>query len=730
MPLKHLILALVLCLVSQLASAQWRKEYPAGRSTCNYMSRFTKSGVAVSIMDSTEVLVTTNHGNTWTPVTLPLTSARHKLLSAEIGDDNSILLHTYGDSTFTLNALGTSLGAALELIPGGPRGAVYRIAGVLRNYFHFMYDSNNDLYLWQLGTQIQLNPAGTRSNSFGITPDSTYYYTLPNRSNDTVKLCRSSRTTAVRPIARVVGTVPHSSVNTLMSVTGIDSLTFIAIRNDGSVWRTTNAGQSWVQRSQLPSSVNMLANFYITDVGNWFFQAYGNRLIFTDGRQVFCSTNQGQTWTASAFIVSRWANVYQVRVSATKFYCRKNNWLYESTDGITWTGDQPLLSGIFSMSASPTGKIFAASEVDLAVSSDGGSTFTSIPGPPLTGNYRQIVAVTDSVLLVSNHKSHVYITKNAGNTWTPQVTNAFDFTPTIINTGGNKLSFFRPGPGFYEFVVSTNRGTTWITNLTNPGPQDVLFGTNGADYFAFGTVRGISKSTDGINWTSATGLSFANIANLAFKNPLTGVAFDYSGNIYRTSDGGNSWLRNTNTLFDAINTPPLGVERLQSTFIGDSLFVIIQHRYGSRYTFLNSSDNGLTFNVEWDQTLNTSSVPGLLGVGSPVSKVFLYKSIDLYGRGVHVYSRPVTVGTSLATSTSPSSERLSVYPQPSSGQQVRFTKQVSGILNIYNSTGQLITTQTMLETDLIHSQHLPTGILLWKLSANDGSVQSGRLVIR
>ena len=136
----------------------------------------------------------------------------------------------------------------------------------------------------------------------------------------------------------------------------------------------------------------------------------------------------------------------------------------------------------------------------------------------------------------------VFKTTNAGVNW--------DIQYTHITRNLNSIFFVDNNTGFAcgEFnslIKTTNGGNNWSTLLDSIDIHNfsVFFVNNNTGYLA-GTI-GLMKSTNsGLNWSlMQTGSSWFN--DVYFKDVNTGWISGINGNIFYTSDAGNTWSRQT-----------------------------------------------------------------------------------------------------------------------------------------------------------------------------------------
>ena len=323
---------------------------------------------------------------------------------------------------------------------------------------------------------------------------------------------------------------------------------------------------------------------------------------------------------------------------------------------VSATSFSTLSSSLSSISA-PTDNIVWVSRTsgnpatnrEISVSTDGGLTFTPkvCNLPPTTGNAVGIsnvcgVSATTGYLACNGTGGGIWKTTDAGTTWTKQTSALYndaagDSFPNFVHfwDANNGVTMGDPAGGYFEIYTTTNGGTNWVRTpssaipafLTPPAPETYReygltnqFVVTGNTIWLGTTFGRILKSTDkGLTWTAfqtpviafsggagTPGPALFN-ANQDWKNDLEGTITDSDFNYWRTSDGGATWVQNTNGIphnFDFAYVPGT-----TSTVICTGEDVVDTGRFNS-YSF----DDGAT----WTRCAQTvGSFGGILEVRSP-----------------------------------------------------------------------------------------------------------------
>jgi len=205
-------------------------------------------------------------------------------------------------------------------------------------------------------------------------------------------------------------------------------------------------------------------------------------------------------------------------------------------------------------------QIYWASRRDVTgtiVTTDGGNTWTvsSFTDPKNYPVFCIHAFNADTAFVVA---STIYKTTDRGAKWT-SVTGVFNNASSFANTihffdQDNGVAMGDPVDGYFEIYTTTNGGVNWVRVPSNniPAPLSGETGLvnlhayyNNSYWFSTNNQR-IFRSTDlGYTWTCSQRPIGAYVPSLAFRDELHGLSDAIIGssfNIYRTSDGGNTWI--------------------------------------------------------------------------------------------------------------------------------------------------------------------------------------------
>ena len=310
----------------------------------------------------------------------------------------------------------------------------------------------------------------------------------------------------------------------ITAIWGTNSQTVYAVAVDGTIFKTTNAGQSWSQNVGVAPQYMYSMSFLNQTTG------------FVAGSEggIARTTNAGATWIPLTSPQVDWA-YFQIKiVSASEiFLVGDPAFLYKSTDlGNSW-------QTINIMPVSGPSSTYIWYSMDKV-----GSTMV------LSGDFGVVAKSTDN-----------------GLTWS---SNSFLLNTNIIfdmalAPGTNNL--FAVGRqydiGTRQVYFSTNYGTNWTTrDLGVDMEASSIFMVDSQLGYISGTNGQVLKTTDGgITWLPVTSPTSGtlDIYNIEFVSPTTGWAFiNYTpyagGSIFKTTDGGASWTQQGSNISYAITS--------------------------------------------------------------------------------------------------------------------------------------------------------------------------------
>jgi photosystem II stability/assembly factor-like uncharacterized protein len=334
---------------------------------------------------------------------------------------------------------------------------------------------------------------------------------------------------------------------------------------DDCIFKTTDAGAHWQWAGTgLPSHawVRSLA-----------VDPQDNRYIYAglDSGGVYRSNDGGKNWSATGRTVSVVLSIVVDSVDPEIVYAGSwSNGVYRSTDrGVNWTNVNNRLN-IRALALDPHNHqtIYAGTDGDgVYKSSDSGGTWTRISSgmqyDPDIDVHAVAVDPTDSrIIYAGTDQGGVFKSLDAGANWIPVNTGIGDLRVMALALGVHDQHRIYAGTMAGGMVYRTaDRGANWKGyNFWNqpisvearsvkvlvfdPFNPSVLYASAGN---GFDLEAGIYKSIDGgMSWifTSPKGLPKYSVTSLAVdpRSPTTVYAgFSKDRGVYKTTDGGTTW---------------------------------------------------------------------------------------------------------------------------------------------------------------------------------------------
>ena len=329
------------------------------------------------------------------------------------------------------------------------------------------------------------------------------------------------------------------------------------------LFKSPDGGKTWRHLSS--EQVNWMV-FDPTDPRTLYLATeFAGILKSADAGETFHSINEGFANHRLSEITSDGKRLY-----ASSTYEGLYGGVFVSTDGgLQWSlrANEEALKGqnLHSLTASEAHSdlVFAASEDSILKSADGGKIWTAVPGPHLPVAVRKGQPARPPVrlrvhalravqlgkgpaILFAGTDAGLFRSANSGMAWeqvkAPGITGVSVLAIYAPPSGASRLAL-QTGAGLY---ISEDQGHTWASAIVPNGYYiyDVALPVEHEVAILAATSRGILQSIDeGAHWKLVReGVPAATVDSVRF-NPAQGrEAFlvEY-GDIYRTTDGGDSW---------------------------------------------------------------------------------------------------------------------------------------------------------------------------------------------
>jgi photosystem II stability/assembly factor-like uncharacterized protein len=437
-----------------------------------------------------------------------------------------------------------------------------------------------------------LSPTATAPTATATHSPATPLPPTPTAAPPTATATRPPATPTVRP-ADVKPTPPplvnpdgpkasDTLVAKVVSVPGADvGITAAAFLDDTHGWiglgkvimATTDGGQKWEEEGQLSSKVNALD--FTSENRGWAATETG---LYTTG-------DGGRVWATMGTVKQEPMNAVDFVDEQYGWVATDNNEFRRTTDGgVTWTvAASPCPAnvglGAFSFNDPENGWMLCGGvpgagqqRKQLFTTADGGQHWNLVAGEspqpspstvpdslPTAGYVSDLYFLNSKLGWMTTSRGGLYRSADGGLTWKRVAVGA---------EGEEFLRFPRFVTAEQGYVVSTqgqpallgtqDGGATWTQLYPGLWPISAFDLVNGQIGFGAGTVQDpgavLETTNRGRSWEQVASLKGEEILGFSFVNPQRGwaIAERYDGgaiisSLYRTSDGGGSWERVSET---------------------------------------------------------------------------------------------------------------------------------------------------------------------------------------
>lgn len=347
----------------------------------------------------------------------------------------------------------------------------------------------------------------------------------------------------------------------ITSLIAVDSITLLAGTSGGGVFKTTNKGANWVA-----------ANTSLTSMNIWSFTKSANRIFSTSDAGIFATADTGSTWFSFNDMSTNGmiTNVSSYNDSTDELLVETDMGMFitgsaNTTLSPSYTAAQPGLppSALVRSIANDGLNWYLATDYGVYNSSSMVLNWTARNNGLTSLNATAIIPFTSNLLVGTG--IGVFQTSSSSPNWVANNTGLNNLQTYSVATMGQNLIVTSNEKGVY---VSNNAGTSYTKR--NTGLTDSLHVTDlvflGAKLFAATANAGVFVSTDtGAIWTAFT----SGLNNLQMKKVVASATqvytFNSAGEVY-VSDGSAAW--------SAIQTGlPTGVQPSSVAFYGANVLL-------------------------------------------------------------------------------------------------------------------------------------------------------------
>ncbi|MBM4165522.1 MAG: T9SS type A sorting domain-containing protein [Ignavibacteria bacterium] len=316
------------------------------------------------------------------------------------------------------------------------------------------------------------------------------------------------------------------------AIANIDSLTCVAVGQNGVIVKTTN-GSTW--NSQTSGVSNHLTG--VSFKGNTIGTVVGSLGI------VIRTSNGGDSWIQQSRTVttSNLFGVFFVNRTIGFVGVRSGVMLKTTNGGDSWIQQSYTAPGIVSSVYFNDENIGTAVTDSGAIirTNDGGNTWLLQQSNTTSVlNFVQFVNENTGVVVGSN--STILFTTNGGENWIPSVT-GLNKTFRCASFVSENLCIVVGDTG--TIIRTTNKGETWMNQhySTSNFMRGVHF-SNEQNGVVVGSFGMIIKTTDGgTTWSEPNSGTQNTLRAISFSDEENGTAVGENGTIVSTTNGGTSW---------------------------------------------------------------------------------------------------------------------------------------------------------------------------------------------
>ncbi len=307
------------------------------------------------------------------------------------------------------------------------------------------------------------------------------------------------------------------------------------------VLKTTNGGENWDVISNIIAGNNCF--FSVSFIDEMVGCAVGGKMSNEDGF-IMATVDGGLTWTETTPDSTSRLESIIFKESSTGWACGINGGLYSTLDGgNTWV-DRKFSNSYFRdihFFDSLNGLLLRPNDVILTF--DGGDTWDSVVTIGINANLVSFSSANSESGYAVGYDGSVCITQNMGSSWE-------NLNEDIGNI--NQIGFLNPEYGYaltYEAnstnLMSTNNGGyTWQPDtIIENGPFFYMKIEGQSIYLINGSSQLIKSTNSGYDWELLNVPdTMSTYFDLQFLDEDIGYICGSDGILFRTNDGGNTWI--------------------------------------------------------------------------------------------------------------------------------------------------------------------------------------------
>lgn len=366
---------------------------------------------------------------------------------------------------------------------------------------------------------------------------------------------------------------------------------YVAVGWSGTILTSAN-GTDWVPQPQRPPAA--LLNVVYANGTFVVAGTNGNVLTSADGL-TWAQANVGENVTlwGLAYGHGRWVATGSPGA------------LFTSTDGLAWTRQpSPVGASVNGVTATPTGFLAVSSNGHILTTNTDAVSWTSAQPSSTAGSALFDVKLRDGVYVAAGSRK-VFASPDAG-TWTavtlPTTDAGIDWNEIVTTTEGFTVvgaSYPNTSSTPKAYAIFSADGTTWALRNVPVSPGLIGVTATAGAYTAVGVHGQITRSTDGVNWTSvSTGVAFPGDIYGGASGPAGTLFVGNNGRVLRSANHVDGWaLANSGT-----------TQHLMATAYGAGNYVVV----GGNGVLATAPGSGIILNSATGETFTagpTASAP-------------------------------------------------------------------------------------------------------------------------
>ncbi|RYY99520.1 MAG: hypothetical protein EOO11_04670 [Chitinophagaceae bacterium] len=335
---------------------------------------------------------------------------------------------------------------------------------------------------------------------------------------------------------------------------------------DHAILKTANGGASW---TATPISF---------EVRSFYYDGPDTVYAGAEEQRLYRSLDGGSTWADISQANSFFAGTYNTIAfrGGTGYAAGSGGRVLHSSDaGTTWRAYGTFHNNVHALQFPGGDRAYALTDTALYRSDDRGLSWRAMTSPGYTaqGLAHTWFRSADTGMIFSRSQLLHYRTTDGGASWT-RVSSALSGYEEAadLDIVDNRTAFICIGYGWSGLIMrSTDGGESWQSMGRATGATRIDF-VDGRTGFALAD-RSILRTVDsGRTWQPVYSDQVNNWSGIYFRNASTGYVFGMTGQLKKTTDGGNTWT-----------SQPAPSDHLEDLFFFNDQYGYLDTEYSGMY---------------------------------------------------------------------------------------------------------------------------------------------------